>query len=96
MIKPEQLAVQLDEAIDHAMVEGDKPRGRGWQGVLNTIEDPNHEEAGNHVEMLLRYPQALDAIRHIKDSSREYLKGFLNEVPEFKHILGQIEGEEAK
>jgi len=93
MLKPEELAVQLDDAIDHAMAEGDKPRGRGWRGILNTIDDPNQEESGNHVEMLLRYPQASAAIRHIKYESREFLKGFLNEVPEFKHILDQIERE---
>lgn len=89
MIKPDQLAKQLDEAISDAMAMTGKIGSRS-EGLLKALDDPNQEEANTHVEALLRYPEALEAIGHIKNESRQFLTGFLSDVPEFEHILDKI------
>src|SRR3989338_10405707 len=100
MVSPKELAGQIEEAIDHSNQLEDnyaKIRERHPDPIhpllaaLREASDPNSEERMTQIEALLRYPEAVSAVQHLRSESRDFLKGFIDDETEFAHILEAIE-----
>lgn len=91
MNKFETLARQIDAAVLTAKDDVLRDVSGGESGLLDAVYDPNQQESTVHVEALLRYPDALAAIRLVSADTRVFLATFLAGEKEFQPIVDEIQ-----
>lgn len=83
---PESIARALDDAVDTLARHEERidelgptsphPEVSQWDRILN---DPDGDEHTNVIDALLRLRQAADAVKLVKESTRDYLRGIFFE-----------------
>lgn len=87
----EALARQIDAAVEVAKNDALRESDGTEEGLRRMAHDPNQEESTVHVEALLRYPDAVAAIRLVSSDTRTFLAAFLEGEEEFRSITDEIQ-----
>lgn len=91
----QDLSSQLDRAISdnfvNDMVQGVKVNGTDPIDTLVVQAlDPNWQEHANHIFALLRYPEALEAVKLLQEIPRAQLAMLIGDSMEFIEIVQEL------
>lgn len=101
MLKPAGIARQLDELIEQRMHATDNSFANAAnadsaeEAILGCVSDRQGQGLSAEILAILRFPQALEAVRFVNNTSREFLVGLLDGEEEFDEIFAVVNQNES-